>query len=130
MNADWIVEVDEELLDNMLEGARRLHPRETIALLRGKKKKETLTVSELIIPPFATHGHGFANIPLHMLPIDFSIVGTMHSHPSGNLTPSAADVNHFFGRVLMILGFPYVGVNNVVVYDRNVTRLTLRITEG
>ena len=48
-----------------------------------------------------------------MLRVDFSIMGTVHSHPSGNLTPSVADLNHFFGKVFMIIGFPYVDVNNV-----------------
>lgn len=129
MDANWVVEMDDELLKYILEGAKNLYPRETIAFLRGKRKKEVLTVSELVIPPLATYGQGFASTPLHMLPIDFSLVGSVHSHPSGNLTPSAADLNHFFGRILMIVGFPYMDMNNVAVYDRNATKLRLQITE-
>jgi proteasome lid subunit RPN8/RPN11 len=119
-----------ELLDAIFEGAKRLYPKETILLLRGKKSKDILRVEELVVPPLATYGHGFANIPLHMLPMDFSIVGTVHSHPSGNLTPSDVDFNHFFGRVLMIVGFPFADERNVAVYNSHGEKLSLHVTKG
>ncbi len=50
MATDLVVSVDKELLDTILEGARRLHPKETILLLRGRKKRNTVTVSELVVP--------------------------------------------------------------------------------
>lgn len=127
MNANMSVLVDEELLQAIFEGARRLYPRETILLLRGEKKKNLIKVSELVVPPLATYGSDFANIPLHMLPIDFSIVGTVHSHPSGNLTPSAADLNHVFGIILMIVGFPFEDERNVAVYKHSGEKLKLQI---
>jgi proteasome lid subunit RPN8/RPN11 len=123
------VSLSAELLDAIFEGARRLYPRETILLLRGKKSKDSIEVRELVVPPLATHGRGFANIPLHMLPMDFSIVGTVHSHPSGNLAPSDTDCNHFFGLVLMIVGFPFAGEQNVAVYNCHGERLALQITK-
>ena len=123
------VSLSVELLDAIFEGAKRLHPRETILLLRGKKSKDSIRVLELVIPPLATYGRGFANIPLHMLPMDFSIVGTVHSHPSGNLAPSDTDCNHFFGLVLIIVGFPFAGEQNVAVYNCRVERLPLQITK-
>lgn len=118
--------IDDELLEMILEGARRLYPRETIVLLRGnKKKKDTIRISELVIPPLADYGRGFAQIRLHMLPIDFSIVGTAHSHPSGNLSPSPADLNHYVGSILMIAGFPFKDKENIAVYDRSGEKLKL-----
>jgi proteasome lid subunit RPN8/RPN11 len=124
------VSLSVELLDAIFEGARRLYPRETILLLRGKKSKDVIRVNELVVPPLATYGPGFANIPLHMLPMDFSIVGTVHSHPSGNLAPSDVDFNHFFGRILMIVGFPFAGEQNVAVYNSRGERLPLQIAKG
>jgi proteasome lid subunit RPN8/RPN11 len=124
------VSLTAELLDAIFEGARRLYPKETILLLRGKKSKDSISVLELVVPPLATYGRGFANIPLHMLPMDFSIVGTVHSHPSGNLTPSDVDFNHFFGRILMIVGFPFAGEQNVAVYNSRGEKLPLHITKG
>jgi proteasome lid subunit RPN8/RPN11 len=124
------VSLSAELLDAIFEGARRLYPRETILLLRGKKSKDSVKVLELVVPPLATYGHGFADVPLHMLPMDFSIVGTVHSHPSGNLAPSDVDFNHFFGRILMIVGFPFAGEQNVAVYNSRGERLPLHIAKG
>jgi proteasome lid subunit RPN8/RPN11 len=124
------VSLTAELLDAIFEGARRLYPKETILLLRGKKSKDSIEVLELVVPPLATYGRGFANIPLHMLPMDFSIVGTVHSHPSGNLAPSDVDFNHFFGRILMIVGFPFAGEQNIAVYNSRGERLPLHIAKG
>jgi len=122
------VSMSEELLDSIFEGAKRLYPKETILLLRGKKVKETIRVNDLVIPPLATYGHGFANYPLHLLPMDFSLVGTVHSHPSGNKTPSDVDFNHFFGRILMIVGYPYASLQDVAAYNSLGEKLLLNIT--
>ncbi len=119
--------IDKKLLQTVLEGARRLYPKEMVLLLRGKKKKNLVNISEVVVPPLATYGSRFANIPLHMLPIDFSIVGTVHSHPSGKLIPSTTDLNHVFGTVLMIVGFPYKDEKNVAVYSHTGEKLTFKI---
>ena len=121
------VSISQELLQAVFEGAKRLYPRETILLLRGERKKNSIKISDLIVPPLATYGKSFANIPLYRLPIDFSIIGTVHSHPSGNITPSAADLNHFFGGILMIAGYPFIEERNIAVYNRKGERLTLQI---
>jgi proteasome lid subunit RPN8/RPN11 len=129
MGKNLTVSISGELLDSIFEGAEQLYPKETFLLLRGKKSKNVIHVSDLVVPPLAVYGRGFANIPLHMLPMDFSIVGTVHSHPSGNITPSTVDLNHFFGRVLMIVGFPFTSAQNVAVYDANGEKLQLQVTE-
>ena len=129
MKAGIIVSISQELLQAIFEGARRLYPKETILLLRGEKKKNLITIFELVVPPLATYGRSFANIRLHMLPMDFSIVGTVHSHPSGSLTPSTTDLNHFFGNILMIVGFPFEDERNVVVYNRSGRRPPFHVTK-
>ena len=129
MESAITVSIDHELLQMIFEGARQLYPRETILLLRGKKKKNHITISELVVPPLANYGQGFAQIRLHMLPMDFSIIGTAHSHPSGNLSPSPADLNHFVGVVLMIVGFPFKDEKSVTIYNRDGEELALQITK-
>ncbi len=118
-----------ELLDSIFEGAKRLYPKETFLLLHGKKSKSEIRVTDLVVPPLAVYGYGFANLPFHMLPMDFSVVGTVHSHPSGNIKPSRVDLNHFFGRVLMIVGFPFASAQNVAVYDSKGERLPFQVTK-
>ena len=124
------VQLPRDLLNAIFEGAKRLYPKESFLLLRGKKSKNVIRVSDLVVPPLAVYGYGFANLPLHMLPIDFSIVGTVHSHPSGNVNPSAVDLNHFFGRILMIVGFPFADAQNVAVYNSNGEKMPLQVIEG
>jgi proteasome lid subunit RPN8/RPN11 len=130
MKSNTAVLISKSLLDAILENAKILHPKETILLLRGKRQKNLIKISELIVPPLATYGQGFATIPTHMLPIDFSIVGTAHSHPSGNLKPSPTDLNHFWGNILMIVSFPFANETNVAVYNHEGERLTLKITRA
>jgi proteasome lid subunit RPN8/RPN11 len=125
---DTKVVIEKELLDMILEGAKRLHPKETIVLLRGKMNREAVTVTDVLIPPLATYGTGFSSFPTHMLPMDFSIVGIAHSHPSGSLEPSVEDQNLSMGRIMVIVGFPYMGRENVAVFSRKEGRLSLEVT--
>ena len=129
MGSPVSVSIPRGLLDTVLEGAKQLYPRESFLLLRGKKSKDVVCVSDLIVAPFAVHGKGFASFSSHMLPIDFSIVGTVHSHPSGNIQPSNTDLNHMFGRVVMIVGYPYESEQNVAIYDSNGEKLGLEVAE-
>jgi len=128
MSLDDEVAIPKEILVMVLESARTLHPKETIFLLRGKATKNSMIISELLIPPAATYGRGFSTFPIHMLPMDFSIIGTVHSHPSGSLTPSSEDLNNSMGRVIVIVAFPYQGEENVAAYNRDGKRLALQVT--
>ena len=127
MSAAVTVLIPSELLETILEGARQLYPRESFLLLRGKKSKDFIRVSDLVVAPFAVHGRGFASYSAHMLPMDFSVVGTVHSHPSGNIRPSYVDLNHMMGRILMIVGYPFVDERNVAVYGSDGETLALNV---
>ena len=111
------VRVPAQVLESIMELAAGAHPREMIMLLRGERAGGDVHVSETLFPPMGVGGRGFASFPAHMLPIDLSIVGTVHSHPSGNLTPSPGDLNGFYGRVMMIVGPPF-DRSAVAVYDK------------
>ncbi len=124
------VELPQELLDAIYGGAKQLYPRESFLFLRGKKRKGVIRINDLVLAPFAVHGEGFANYNPYMISGDFSLVGTVHSHPSGNISPSTVDLNHFFGRILMIVGYPFEGPVCVAVYDSNGERLPLQIVSG
>ncbi len=95
------------------------YPREGVLLLKGKTRKEAIIVEEVLIPPFAVRGRGFSNFPLYSLPIDFSIIGSAHSHPSGILRPSVTDLNQFYGVLMMITSYPYGSERNIAIFDRD-----------
>ncbi len=111
------VVVKRSVIRSILDYARACHPREGILLLKGSVSGGRITVDDVEIPPFAVHGLDFSSFPLHMLPIDFSVVGTAHSHPSGVLRPSTADLNKFYGRIMMIAAYPYRSEEDVAVFD-------------
>jgi len=110
------VQIRREVLRSILAWARERHPNEIVLLLRGQVDKEVARVDEFLFPPFASGGRGFAQLPAHMLPIDFSVIGTAHSHPAGSPRPSPTDLNKFYGKVMMIVAYPYredcVGAND------------------
>ena len=129
MDAKLTVSAPRDLLDAILGGAKQLYPRESFLLLRGKKNKNVISISDLVVAPFSVHGRGFASYPTHMIPMDFSIVGTVHSHPSGNTQPSSVDLNHMFGRILMIVGYPFTDERCVAVYGSDGEKLALNVTQ-
>ncbi len=121
------VVVPGELLDSMLTFARMQHPREAILLLRGSVSRDEIALEEHLFPPFASSGRGFAQFSPRMLPIDFSIVGTLHSHPSGSPRPSPTDLNHLYGRIMVIVAYPYTR-DRVAVYDKRGERMPLEVS--
>ena len=106
MTAAVTVHIPSNILDAIYAGAKELYPRESFLLLRGKKKKDVISITDLVLAPFAAHEEGDVHFNPYMFSGDFSLVGTVHSHPSGNISPSHVDLNYFFGRVLMIVGPP------------------------
>ncbi len=112
-----LVFIQRSVILSLLEYAKACHPKEGILLLRGKASNDRILIYEVEIPPLAVHGYNFSNFPLNMLPIDFSIVGTAHSHPSGILKPSTGDLNNYYGRIMIIVAYPYSSEENVAMFD-------------
>ena len=127
MELEKAVAIKRSVLDSILSYAQMHHPKEAILLLQGKVEKRRIMIDDLQIPPLATHGASFSNFPLHMLPIDFSVLGTAHSHPSGVLKPSVGDLNHFYGKIMVITAYPYQSEQNLAVFDHNGNRLKCKI---
>jgi proteasome lid subunit RPN8/RPN11 len=123
------VHIPSNILDAIYAGGKELYPRESFLLLRGKKKKGIIYITDLVLAPFAVHGEGFAHFNPYMFAGDYSLVGTVHSHPSGNIHPSDTDLNYFFGRVLLIVGYPFAGENCIAAYDSYGDKIPIEITE-
>jgi len=121
--------ISRSVINSILSYAKVCHPREGILLLKGKTDKDKIVVNEVEVPPLAVHGRGFSNFPTHMLPIDFSIIGTAHSHPSGVLHPSIGDLNNFYGKIMVITGFPYETEQDIVVIDSEGNPIKYEIME-
>jgi proteasome lid subunit RPN8/RPN11 len=128
MTAATIVHIPSNILDAIYAGAKNLYPRESFLLLRGKKNKGIISITDLVLAPFAVHREGEVHFNPYMFGGDYSLVGTIHSHPSGNVLPSHVDLNYFFGRILMIVGYPFEGKSCIAAYDSNGDNVPIEVT--
>ncbi len=100
--------IKRECLDLILECSKSNYPNEFGGLLRVDALSKN-TIIEVVILPGTISGESHAIFKLHMLPIDFSMVGTVHSHPSPSARPSKADLGFFnkYGRIHIIVASPF-----------------------
>jgi len=119
--------VEQVVVDSILSYAKMFHPKESILLLKGKTDRKKMVVNEVQIPPLATHGSTFSGFPLSTLPIDFSVLGVAHSHPSGALRPSVTDLNKFYGKIMLITAYPYRTERDIIILDRQGEKLNFKV---
>ncbi|HVP25682.1 MAG TPA: Mov34/MPN/PAD-1 family protein [Methanomicrobiales archaeon] len=97
-----------DLIRALLESAREVdregEGREFVAVLR----EEDGVIREFFFLPF-TSTQVSASLRYDMMPLDLHVAGSAHSHPSGALRPSDADLRFFpaLGRYHLILGPPF-----------------------
>lgn len=114
------------VLDMVAASARASHPREFGATLRA----EGGVVTEVILVPGTLGGDRHAILPLGYLPVDSSIVGTVHSHPGPYAIPSDADKQLFnaFGHTHIIIAEPYTD-ETWIAYDQNAEEIELEVLD-
>lgn len=97
--------IDRETLRFILEASRSTYPREFVGVLRAVGD----VIKEILMLPGTLSSDKSAVLRLHMLPIDPSACGTVHSHPSSSASPSGEDLRLFakFGYVHIVVAFPY-----------------------
>ena len=95
-----MIMIAKSVLQSLLKFFSYNHPKEGILLLHGKNKKKEIIINEIVIPPQSVHGEDFSSFPMFMLPIDITMIGTAHSHPSGVLRMSSEDYNNFYGKII------------------------------
>jgi len=103
---EW--KITKKCLNLILESSKSTYPNEFGALLRVDTE-DIETIIELVLLPGTISGETHAIFRLNMLPIDFSVVGSVHSHPSYHPIPSKPDLQLFsrFGKIHIITAQPY-----------------------
>ncbi|MFQ6129579.1 MAG: Mov34/MPN/PAD-1 family protein [Candidatus Hadarchaeaceae archaeon] len=116
--------IDRETLRFILEASHSTHPREFAGVLRAAGD----VIKEVLILPGTLSSDESAVLRLHMLPIDPSACGTVHSHPSSSVSPSREDLALFakFGYVHIIVAFPY-DENSWKAYDHRGKGIKLEV---
>lgn len=124
------VQVDQKVIDDIIETAWNVHPREFAALLEGRIEDESLHVTGLIFLPSEASNEG-AVMQTFMLPPFTSTIGSVHSHPTPDNNPSREDF-HFFsknGLFHMIIAYPY-REETIASYDRSGNKIEFEILMG
>jgi proteasome lid subunit RPN8/RPN11 len=113
-------------LEFALGVSRELYPREFMGLLRGRGD----TILEILVIPDTTWGEGFAQVQEMHIPMDRTIVGSVHSHPTADNRPSDDDLAYFGGRgkTHLIIGWPYRVIADVACYGSDGERKELTLT--
>ena len=116
--------IDRETLHLLLEMGKSSYPNEYIVATAAEKG-----VINMVYPiPGSTVSNSTATILLDMIPLGMSIAGTAHSHPSGLIMPSDADLSTFssMGSVHIIVGEPF-DEYSWRAFDRQGNRIKLDI---
>lgn len=97
--------ISTDLLDLLLEIGKDRHPYEFAGIIM---EGEGLLQELFLLPGTVSTGES-ASLLYDMMPLDTHVAGSAHSHPNGNLSPSAADLSFFprVGRYHVIVGYPY-----------------------
>lgn len=116
--------IDRGVLEMVNESAKDTYPNEFVATMRAEEG----VITELLLLPGTIQGTRSGVLLLHMLPIDFSVVGTIHSHPSYSNHPSEADLALFgrFGNTHVIICLPY-DLTSWKAYDYNGKEIELEV---
>jgi len=118
--------IKRECLQMILEASKEHYPMEFAALLSAKNK----VIDELVLIPGTVAGDAHAIFHMWNAPVDFSIVGTVHSHPSHSARPSDADLAFFSdnGPVHIITAMPF-DTDSWRAYDAGGNRITLQLVD-
>jgi proteasome lid subunit RPN8/RPN11 len=119
------MKIARETLQFILEVCKSSAPSEFAGMLSA----EGDVITEVIVVPGTESSDESAVMQLFMLP-NIHTVGSVHSHPSGYITPSDTDLE-LFGRkgfVHMIVGAPY-DLKNWKCYDKDGDPIKLEVVD-
>ena len=114
------------LLEDLLEASKNTFPNEFLALLSENKKG---IISEFVLTP-TIFGKTHAIFRRDLMPIDKSIVGSYHSHPSNSAMPSKADLRVFSstGKIHLIAHYPF-NFGAIKAFDNNGKTIQLEVID-
>jgi proteasome lid subunit RPN8/RPN11 len=118
--------IAKNLLDMVREVSKDSHPDEFAALLREVDG----IITEMLLVPGTTSNEYSARMLLSNMPLDLSVVGSVHSHPVHDLRYSDEDLHMFGAKGVynIIVAFPY-GEHDWVCYAPRGQRVDLPVIE-
>ncbi|KXB06110.1 hypothetical protein AKJ52_02550 [candidate division MSBL1 archaeon SCGC-AAA382C18] len=122
-----IREIDQEALKLILHASKSSHPAEFAGILRSEGEK----ITEVLFLAGTTSSESSALMRLDMLPVSSEACGSVHSHPSGVISPSEQDLFFFdrIGEIHIITGHPY-NEDSWKAFDSKGHEITLTVVKG
>jgi proteasome lid subunit RPN8/RPN11 len=90
------------VLESIMEFSKSFYPNEFSAFLYIDSKN---IINDIYIIPATVSSSNSAVIRLDLAPMNLSISGSVHSHPSGTGMPSFADLNFFTRKIINIITY-------------------------
>jgi proteasome lid subunit RPN8/RPN11 len=111
-------------LELACEAGRASYPQEFASMMRVEKD----TITELVLVPGTIQGNEGAILHTWMLPVDRSVRGSLHTHPTPHPYPSEADFYMFerSGEIHIIIGAPF-GPDDWRAYAHDGTPIRLEV---
>jgi len=109
-----IITIARETLNFILSVSKSSYPKEFAGMLYADNG-----IITRVDVPLTQSSNVSAVMNLFMLPVNPHLIGSVHSHPSGNISPSATDIKMFMqnGDYHIIVGYPY-DMKSWACYDR------------
>ncbi|MFH1752127.1 MAG: Mov34/MPN/PAD-1 family protein [archaeon] len=97
--------IKRNLTESIFLASKNTLPNEFFGLISGKDE----TLKELVLIPGTVMSQHYSLFYPHLLPVDFSLKGTIHSHTGYSNLPSNADLRTFsrYGKINFIVCKPF-----------------------
>lgn len=132
--SDELLGIARETMEFILSACEQTHPNEYMGFLRAEDARrleldrEGQVITDVLVIPGTESNPISATVKTTMKP-NVQSVGSVHSHPSGALRPSNADLGTFGqGKVHLIVGAPY-GWEDWRAFDNDGNPTTLDVLD-
>ncbi|MDD3083961.1 MAG: Mov34/MPN/PAD-1 family protein [Candidatus ainarchaeum sp.] len=118
--------IKKNLINDIIQSSKNYLPEEFLCFLSGNEEKKE--INEIVLIP-TQNGNDYSSINIYNMPIDKTIIGSLHSHPNGLPIASKAD-KKFFERfkINIIIGITQVETK-INAYDNKSNKINIKIVD-
>jgi len=122
---DW--KIKKQTILTIMELSKQAYPNEFSGMLVGNKDNKL--IDDIYIIPATINNHDSSTIRTDLIPMSFSVIGSVHSHPSSSSKASRADISFFQSKTINIISrYPYSLVD-FSVYNHKGETISLEVID-